>query len=376
MPRNASINGDGFRFYRFEPSQLPEQQAVMARLGLTEEQRTEPTDVLSVTSIRTLCGEPFQLVNWKIANVVNLAMGVRKQTRIGPRGGVNEVYVKDGPFPGEFVARMVESRGREDTLDAVRKWLRETADEPRDIAAVRGSVVHKMIEDNLPLRKVHEDTIRDRFEDQWRQERRKVKPDVTDDDVAFVLNAMRQYWDMRANVPFVILAQEPQVWNLSAGYAGSSDVLMWFLPPDTAPEAVTEWQKRASAGEVTVEDIAIVGGTVALGDWKTSKDVYTNHIIQATAYMAAEFVGADGCVDERLTAILSATLQGVLVHIRPNGWRVEFFDFREDVLRAFLGSVAFARFLALHKRPDELFTQSLSGVAEGTEKSEEMPDAA
>lgn len=376
MPRNASINGDGFRFYRFEPDQSPENIAALKAAGVTGAALTEPTDVLSVTSIRTLAGEPFQLVAWKVSNVVNLAMGVRKQTRIGPRGGVKEVYVKDGVFPGEFVARMLETRGAEESLDILRRWLRETADEPRDIAAVRGSVVHKMIELNVKLPRISEDSIRARFEAQWNEERRKVKPDVTAEDVRFAHNAMRQYWDMRAHVPFVIIAQEPQVWNLEAGYAGSTDVLLWFLPEGSTDADVAYWQKRADAGKLTVEDVEKTGGELVLGDWKTSKGVYTNHVIQATAYMGAQFVGRDGIVNTRLTELLDATVTGMLIHIRPNKWEVDLFDFRPDVLRAFLGSVAFARFLALHKTPTELFTRTMSGTAEGTDDSQEITDDA
>jgi len=386
MPRDASVNGDGFRFYRFEPSQDPEQQVIMEALGLTRAQRTTTTDVLSVTSIRTLAGEPWQLVNWKIANVVNLAMGVRKQTRIGPRGGVREVYVKDGPFPGEFVTRMMATRGSEDKLDIERKWLREQADEPLDVAAVRGTVVHKLIEVNAPLARLTPDGIVARFQDQWKHEKRKVRAEVTDEDIHFVYNAMRQYWHMRETIPFVILAQEPQVWNLEAGYAGSADVLIWFLGhwkgdvftplPGVGPADVLKWQALADKGLVTVETIAEVGGEIALGDWKTSKSVYTNHVVQGTAYLAAQFVGGGGKVDLRLTELLLAMMKGMLVHIRPNGWEVDFFEMDELTLQAFLGSVAFARFLALHSKPYGLFSGSIKGTAPETDDSIEVDDNA
>src|SRR3990172_8893963 len=129
-PRNASLDGAGFRFYEWREPGL------------------EPVRVLSVTSIRRLAGVSHYLVEWQLGNVVRLACGIRKVTRIGPRGGVKEVYVQDGPFPGEFVRRLLDAKGEEKLLEEVRKWLRSTADEPRDVAAVRGSVVHKMIEGN------------------------------------------------------------------------------------------------------------------------------------------------------------------------------------------------------------------------------------
>lgn len=396
MPRNATVGGDGFRIYQWAgatEAHANEWGAHLLALGedaadvaIRVARAQEPTDVLSVTSIKSLAGEQFQLVNWKIANVVNIAMGVRKQVRIGPRGGVKEVYVKDGPFPGEFVTRMIESRGAQDKIDDQRRWLRSQADEPRDIAAVRGSVVHKMIEMNATLDKLDEAMIRKFFDKQWAEEKRKVKPEIIDEDIHFVENAMRQYWAMRERVPFVIVAQEPQVWNLETGYAGSFDVLMWFLGDfdedgefiplpgyDPATEegraAIAVLQAMARKGTLDIGKIAEVGGVLTLGDWKTSKGVYTSHVIQTTAYLAADFVGQDGVIDFRLTAILNATLRGAVIHIRPDFANVDWFDFRPDSLRAFFGSVAYARFLAFNKTPVALFDRSIRTVAEGTDAS-------
>ncbi len=385
MPRNASINGDGFRMYQWPGGDTPLNRRYNA---------TEASDLLSVTSIRSLAGEPFQLVNWKISNVVNLAMGVRKSVRVGPKGGVYDIYVPDGPFPGEFVARMLAVKDSQAKRDDLRRWLRSTADEPRDIAAVRGSVVHKMIEQNLTLDVIDEAAIRKFFAKQWAEEKRKVKPDVIEDDVNFVGNAMAQYWDMRAHVPFVVVAQEPQVYNLTAGYAGSLDVLMWFLghfakrgdktifvpldgfDPATpgGRAAIAKWQKGADKGTLELAHIETVGGFLAVGDWKTAKGVYTNHVVQTTAYMAGEFVAYDGLIDERLSAILAAAMSGMVVHIRPNFWVVDIFDFRQDVLRGFLGSVAFARLLAMHKQPGELFAFEMDGSVETTEESQVIDD--
>ena len=383
-PRNASVGGDGFRFYPWQGGDTPINREYNA---------VEPSDLLSVTSIRTLAGTPFQLVAWQIANVVNVAMGTRKITTIGPRGGVKESYAKDGLFPGEFVTRMIATRGAQDQLDEVRKWLRASADEPRDVAAVRGSVTHKMIEMRLPLSVLDDDTIRQHFAAQWAQEKRKVKPEVLDDDVHFVANAMAQYWDMRQQVPFIVIAQEPQVYNLTAGYGGSADVLLWFLgnwvQKHDDPERAPEWkfvplpaadkmtaplQKAADAGVITLADVKKIGGQLAVGDWKTSKSVYTSHVCQTIAYMSAEFVAYDGVIDKRLSDLLNAANLGMVIQVRPDHWEVDLFEQRQDVLRAFLGSVAFARFLALFKEPTELFIHSISGKAAGTLQSEVADD--
>jgi len=375
LPRNATVNGDGFRIYPWPGGDTE----LNLRYGAVEQQ-----DLLSVTSIRSLAGQPFQLVNWQISNVVNLAMGTRKSTVIGPRGGVSEKNVPDGEPPGEFVQRMLAVTSQKER-EELRRWLRTTADSPRDIAAVRGSVVHKLIEDRLPTNIIDQAVIYNRMAKQWAEEKRKAPIAISEQDYNFVYNALIQFEDFRQNVPFVIVAQEPQVYNLTAGYGGSADVLMWFLGewrrvgedveffpiPDIDHVAL---QRRADQGRITIDDIDAIGGQLAVGDWKTSKTVYTEHVVQTTAYMSAEFVAEDGIIDERLTAILDKAHLGMVIQIRPDHWEVDLFELRQDVMRAFFGSVAFARFLAFHKTPDTLISYRTEGAAPGTEGSSYTDD--
>lgn len=375
-PRNATVNGDGFRVYVWPGGDTD----LNLRYGATEAQ-----DLLSVTSIRSLAGMPFQLVNWQVSNVVNLAMGSRKATVIGPRGGVSEKFVGDGAFPGEFVKRM-QAVTTQKERDELRRWLRSTADEPRDIAAVRGSVVHKLIEDRLPTNVIDQAVIYNRMAKQWADEKKRTTPiAITEQDYNFVWNALLQFEDFRTNVPFVIIAQEPQVYNLRAGYGGSADVLMWFLGEWTRRDDDVLFvpiegvdhdglQRRADQKRITIEDIKEIGGQITVGDWKTSKTVYTEHVVQTTAYMAAEFIAQDGIIDERLTAILAEALLGMVIQVRPDKWEVDLFEMRQDVMRAFFGSVAFARFLAFHKKPDRLLSYRIEGHAPDTERSTYVDD--
>ncbi len=337
-PQNASIRGDGFRFYRWDD-------------GVNE-----PVDVLSVTSIRKLCGEPFNLVNWQMANLLDVVMGTVKRTKVGPRGGISEVRVVD-EFPGEFARRLAASEGAQAKLDELRKWVREQADEPRNIAALRGTIVHAAIEKNIKWDRIERPYVESEFADLSERDKKRAKQGVLDEDILFIQNCVRQYWDMRQTKPFVIIAREPQVWNLTAGYAGSADALIWMLPEGHDGSGIPK------AHEITLDVIKKVGGHVAIGDWKTSKDVYTDHVVQIHAYMAGEFVGSDGIKDERLTDILQSSTTGAAIHIRPNAWEVDEFDFREDVLYAFLGSCAFARFLAKYPQPTELFSRQTKGSA-------------
>lgn len=361
-PKDASIAGNGFRWYEWA------------------EEGKEPIRVLSVTSIRKLCGEPFNLVMWQIANIVNAATGMTKRIKIGPRGGRQETYVSDGWKPGESLppfVKLLSSAETQKDLDAARAWLQTAGERPRDTAAIRGTIVHESIELNVATERIDEDYMIAAVDRLSARDRTKVKKlgGITDDDVAFVKACNAQFWDMRLWVPFVILAKEPQVWNLTAGYAGSADVLLWFLGdfdaagrftalPGMTPSVIRELQRKADKGQITQALIAETGGHVTLGDWKTAKGVYTDNVVQVTAYLAAEFVGSNGVIDQRLTDILTAAAEAAIIHIRPDGWSVHFVNFETHVLRAFLGSVAFARFLATYQEPTELFTYSVSGAAE------------
>src|SRR5512135_1563865 len=95
------MNGEQFRFYRYDAGD-----------------GSEPVDLLSVTSIRSLCGESFNLVNWKIANLADAALGTMKRTVIGPRGGVKEVR-QVWEYPCEFATRYDASEGKQESIDAL-----------------------------------------------------------------------------------------------------------------------------------------------------------------------------------------------------------------------------------------------------------------
>lgn len=338
-PKDASLTGDGFRFYKWADAVTGEE-----------------TDVLSVTSIRKLCGEPFNLVSWQLANIADTALGTMKRVVIGPRGGVSEKRLVQ-EFPCEFATRYDATEGNQGKIDELRKWMREQADEPRNIAARRGTIVHGAIEKNIAWDRIERPYVEEAFMDLSSRDKARSKTGVQDEDVLFVRHGMRQYWDMRKHVPFVIIAREPQVWNLTAGYAGSADALVWVLPHGV------DMSKLRKAYEITLDYVKSIGGYLAILDWKTAKDVYSDNVVQVCAYMSAEFVGTNGVVDKRLTELVQATTTGGLVHIRPNKWGVDLFDFTPDVLRAFLGSVAFARFLAKHPDPRDLFSKVFEGEA-------------
>jgi hypothetical protein len=360
---------------------------------------TAETVVLSVTSIRKLCGESFNLVNWQLANITNVAMGQRRIEWIGPRGGHRKGYAKDGEFPGQFVQKLIETNGDDAKMVEVRQWLRAVADEPRDFPAIRGTMIHEAVEMNVPLDRVDDNYITAAIARLSARDRAKVKNGMRPEDIPFIKHTVKQYWHLRDNVAYVIIAREPQIWNLTAGYAGSLDVLIWFLghfedrvvagtedseepvykqvfiplpgyDPATpeGQKAIKVQQKAADKGAITQADIDATGGHVVLGDYKTSEGVYTDQVTQVTAYIAGEFIAAAGIIDERLTAILRAIgadqnepRHGALIHLRPDGWQIHFVGFEQATLFAFLGSCAFARYLAQYPSPDPLFKGTIQG---------------
>lgn len=349
-PQNASLDGQGFRWYQWE-------DAVTGQVHR----------LLSVTSIRKLNGEPYGLVQWQLNNILDTVMGTVKRPKPGKRVAFLKgqyVYVPE-QFPSEFFERYVEADGSMEKLTELRKWTRNAADEPRNIAAIRGTIVHRAVEVGIKTEQVERPWVEAAFDDLSQNDRAKRPEGVLDEDVTFVRNAVAQYWGMRRAVPFVIVAREPQVFNLTLGYAGSADLLLWVLPSDY------DGSKLPPANKLTLKQVQSIGGYLAVGDTKTSKGVYTDHVVQVHAYGAAEFVGEDGLVNHRLTDLLQASQRGVLLHVRPDHWGVHLFDFNEPTFYAFAGSVAFARYLAAHPAPEELFIADFTG---SEPVAEEVPD--
>lgn len=362
-------NGGEFRFYTYDP-----------------EDGTEPVDLLSVTSIRNLCGLGYQLVAWQMSNIADAALGTMKRTVVGPRGGVSEKR-QVWEYPCQFAQMYdaaVDDEGQvsQAKVDELHKWLRAQADGPRNVAAVRGLMVHEAIEKDVAWDRIERPYVEDAFLNLSARDRKAVQRAVSDEDVFFVRNAVRHYWDMRADMPMSILAREVRIVNLEVGYAGTFDALVWlhgtltpegdFIPlPDTQQVLIREFVQR-NRDRVTLADVLRLGGTPVLLDWKTSKGVHTDQTVQAHAYLAAEFAVVNGKRDVRVTALLNAAQWGGIVHIRPSGWALHLFPYADEAVRAFLGSVAFARFLARYPKPEAIFTHTFKG--ESNEQADDGVD--
>lgn len=268
-PPDAKINAKGYRTYRWGDQEL-----------------------LSVTSIRKLLGEPFGLVYWQIGKVADRAVSSEFLDRLMPI--LAGATVGDGEF------------ARNETA-SLKKWLRAATTEDRDKAAGKGLDIHGAFELGLSPEECNEET----------------RPYV------------KQGYHFLSESGYEIVAHEAQTFNLSVGYAGTLDVLL----------------RDTTTGEYVI------------GDWKTSKGVYVDHVIQLHAYLGAEFIGTHGVVDEKLTEALRSAKRAAIIHLAEDSWAEYRIDFREDVMMAFLGAVQFAKLMAANEKPDALFSGKREGSA-------------
>jgi hypothetical protein len=219
-------------------------------------------ECISVTSVRSLVGVPYNLMTWKVNGILDRVFDLNE-------------FAEQAAING---------------ADGLRRWLREgdlRLTDSRSTEAERGTAVHQAIELDIPPDECTEE----------------VRPYIV------------QYRNMKRVIGFDVLLQERQVWNLSAGYAGTFDAI------------------------VSKKD-----GSLVLVDWKTAKDVYLDYVMQAHAYLAAEFVGNDGVIDQQASNLLHSTRRGAVAVIQPTGWAWHEFDFNQDVLQAWFGALIFARF--------------------------------
>lgn len=246
----------------------------------------------SVTSIQRMAGIPHQLHQWAISQVVDRAVGQH-------------------PTLDAMLSR--ERRPRERALESNRvseasAWLRAAATEERDRAAAIGSAVHDSIANG-----VSPDDIPDELHTL------KDGQPVTVDGVS-VRGRIKQFLDWRRASGATVLAQEFQVFNLTAGYAGSGDLIVGFP-----------------------------SGRVALVDLKTGSGVFSDHAIQVRAYREGEFVGAGDVVDDATTTTLRMVTDLGILHLAEDHW--EYLALRDDPEsgEAFRGLLRFATWMAEHR---------------------------
>ncbi len=229
--------------------------------------RWQGRDLPSVTSIRRMAGVPHALNQWSIGKVIDAALDRQRD-----------------------IAQRLAS-GDPSQIALLRSELRAAATAERDKAAKLGTAVHDAAAEGRSLGEVP----------------------------AEVAPRLRQYLDWLAKSGAVVLASEFQCWNLTAGYAGTADLL-----------------------------VRLRDDSIWLIDLKTGKGVYPDHAGQLIAYLMAEFVGEDDKVDEAVTALLHQAKGMAVLHLADSGW--EFIQLRADgpTWAAFRGLLEFSRWTAEH----------------------------
>jgi hypothetical protein len=145
---------------------------------------------------------------------------------------------------------------------------------------------------------------------------------------------LRQYRSWLSVSGAEVLAAEFQVFNLTVGYAGSTDLIC-----------------RLRDGSIWIVDI------------KTGKGIYADHALQLVAYGMAEFVGEDDIVDERLTALLGQASGIAVLHLADDGWEFQSIRWDAETWRAFRGLLAFATWSAIHPSVGTFTIASRGGTA-------------
>lgn len=235
----------------------------------------------SVTTVRRLAGIPHGLHQWAINQVI-----ARATTNIW-------TLVK-------MLTRRRRARERvleKNRVEEAGKWLRRAATEERDAAAELGTAVH--------------DAAAQMFD-----------PDSVDPAVRPRLLQFRAWL---ATARPEILGTEFQVFNLTAGYAGTADLL-----------------------------VRLADGSIWLIDLKTGKGTYSEHALQLIDYRTAEFVGVDDVVDERLTALLHQCSGMAVLHLADDHWEFRAIRFDQDTIDASRGLLRFAVWMHQHRSIDDV----------------------
>ena len=129
------------------------------------------------------------------------------------------------------------------------------------------------------------------------------------------------------------LLSERQVWSKRLRYAGSLDRV---------------WQR---------------GTNVVLGDLKTGKGLYVEHLLQLMAYSLADFVGEDDIEDAAATKLLWQVNRLAVLHLQPDGWEYLEIEPTKEAYRAFEAMVTLANFMRANDSLDPFITTRITGAA-------------
>lgn len=219
-----------------------------------------------------------------------------------------------GSRTGTDGRRLYEFRGR--SYPSVTTLLRGRGQQPGLVQWMLGRVIARVIDEGDELDRLRADPkalrkwLRDAVEDAGAEARefgnrfheaadRGLKPSDFADDPD-LRRTIAHFYDFLDD-GFTVIAKEFTVVNETLGYAGTADALV----------------RDESTGDLLVLD------------WKTSRTLQADYVLQVVAYLGGEVVvGAEpDSVDDRLTSLLARCAGGGIVRFRPEGWTLWTFPY-------------------------------------------------
>lgn len=216
----------------------------------------------------------------------------------------------------DFLPSLIERGG----VDAAAKWLKDSTYRTRDAAAQQGTYLHEAMEAHL-LGGEYSGELTQAIQDNEN------------------LNPMIQHgYDLLANVADrqAWSHVEAFVFSPAHGYAGTLDGILTTSEPSLV--------KHFGGDERRGDSVTL------LADWKTSRFVYDTHSLQLTAYRYAEKMldrETGQIVDRKPVDVDGA----VVLHVRPEGWKVVPVATTARQFDVFLGVTETARWMNTEARP-------------------------
>lgn len=173
---------------------------------------------------------------------------------------------------------------------------------------------------------------------------------------------------------------DPPIDDAAAPFVASWEAFVRDWQPEWVATEITMFRRDlvySYAG--TADFIARIGGQLVLGDYKTGSDVYEEHVLQLAALRFCDEVWEPSTGKLSRAPIIDRC---IVVHIRPEGYKVREVEADQDAHAAFLGLHHvwwWMHELATHAIGPELtperFKRASSGAADGGVAAESPPAA-
>lgn len=205
---------------------------------------------------------------------------------------------------------MIGSHLFDDGEEETKKWLRREAMAKRDSSANRGSAIHLA---------VHEG-----------RHPSQVEPELA--------GPLAMFYDFVFTTHAQVVLSERQVFNLSLGYGGSLDAGM-IIP---AGPLTWSYDRRLVV------------------DYKTGRDIYSDHALQLMGYSMADFVGESDVIDHEATKWLHDADGLAILHLGDDTWELVEIRPTPYLLERFESMCRLAHYFKDHESIDGLIQRRIT----------------